>query len=146
MKFKLYPPTIVYLLIIIFGVLGFFYVKILNYPHNLWGIASLIIGFWIMISAHKLFTINKTTVPPEGKIKKLVIGGPYKISRNPMYLGFVLIMIGISVLIGSLISLIAPMLFVIIMNYTWIPFEEKRMEKEFGKEYRKYKQKVRRWI
>jgi protein-S-isoprenylcysteine O-methyltransferase Ste14 len=143
---KFYPPTIAYFLIIIFGILGFFYGKFIYYPFNLLGIVVLVIGFWVMMKSHNLFIKNKTGVAPHEKTIKFIQQGPYIFSRNPMYLGFILIMIGISVLIGSYITLIAPVLFAIIMNYTWIPFEERRMKKQFGEDYIEYKKKVRRWI
>lgn len=147
MKFRKFnPPGIAQILIVTFGIIGYFFCRFIFYPLNLFGILFLIIGFWIMMNAHHLFTKNKTGVPPTSKTSKFIVKGSYKFSRNPMYLGMGLILLGIGVLIGSWISIIASILFVIIMDYTWIPFEERKLEKQFGKKYLDYKKKVGRWI
>lgn len=147
MKFeKFNPPVIAQILIIIFGIIGYFFGRFISYPFNLFGILFMIVGFWIMMNAYNIFTKHKTGVAPTSKTTRFIIEGPYKFSRNPMYLGMFLILLGIGVLIGSWISIIASVLFVIIINLIWIPFEEKKLGKQFGKEYFNYKKEVRRWI
>lgn len=140
------PPTIAQILIIVFGIVGYFFGKFIFYPYNLFGILFIIAGFWIMMNAHNLFIKNKTGVSPTSKTTKFIVKGSFNFTRNPMYLGMFLILLGIGVLIGSYISMIASIIFVIIMNHTWIPFEEKKLEKQFGKEYLNYKKEVRKWI
>jgi len=63
-----------------------------------------------------------------------------------MYLGFILILIGVATLLGSLSAFVTPILMFIILEIKFIPMEEKNLEKAFGKEYFKYKHKVRKWI
>ena len=63
-----------------------------------------------------------------------------------MYLGMLLILLGISILTGNPISLIFPVLFFIIINKKFVLPEEKNMEDIFGKKYQEYKDKTRRWI
>ena len=63
-----------------------------------------------------------------------------------MYLGMVSILLGIGIALGPVISLVVPILFMIVMEVMFIPFEEKNLEQAFGKEYLDYKKKVRRWI
>jgi len=63
-----------------------------------------------------------------------------------MYLGMLIILIGIAILMGSLITFIFPIIFFVIINWFFIPMEEKNMEIKFGKKYSEYKNKVRRWI
>ena len=63
-----------------------------------------------------------------------------------MYLGMDLILWGTSILLSSLVTLIFPIIFIILIKRVFIEFEEKNLEKKFGKRYLDYKKKVRRWI
>jgi len=63
-----------------------------------------------------------------------------------MYLGGLIFHIGLSILIGNIISIINPILFFLIMDFICIPYEEEIMIKTFKDEYRSYKKKVRRWL
>jgi len=76
----------------------------------------------------------------------LGVEGPFKFSRNPMYIGLVNVSLGVSLLFGTVIFLLAPILLFLTLNFYNIPYEEKKMEKIFGKEYLEYKKKVRRWL
>jgi protein-S-isoprenylcysteine O-methyltransferase Ste14 len=116
------------------------------YPYTLFGILLITFGAVIDIMAWKLFVKNKTTQNPFKYPSKLITIGVYRASRNPMYLGMLVFLLGLAVLMGSLIAFIFPVIFFIIMEKKFIPLEEKNMEKQFGKKYRKYKSEVRRWI
>ncbi len=72
--------------------------------------------------------------------------GPFKYSRNPIYLGLLMILIGFGFVIGSFSSFIGAIIFFIITDMWSVPFEEKRLSKIFGEEYVEYKSKVRRWL
>ena len=63
-----------------------------------------------------------------------------------MYLGMLSILLGSSVLAGSLIAFIFPLLYIILMEILFIPMEEENLEKAFSNVYLEYKRKVRRWI
>jgi len=63
-----------------------------------------------------------------------------------MYLGSLILITGVSIALGNLLSLLTPILFFLVINYLSIPFEEEIMEKKFGNKYLQFKQKVRRWI
>ncbi len=76
----------------------------------------------------------------------MITSGLFKISRNPIYLGMLLILLGEAILLGSIITFIFPLLFIISTNVAVIPIEEKMLEKRFGKKYLDYKNKVGRWI
>ncbi|HXZ67562.1 MAG TPA: isoprenylcysteine carboxylmethyltransferase family protein [Alphaproteobacteria bacterium] len=93
------------------------------------------------------FAAAKTQVNPASvKNDKLVETGPFKFTRNPMYLGMVIISLGAAVL-GGLAPLFAvPLLTFLLDNFVIIPFEEAKMERQFGDAYRDYKARVRRWI
>jgi len=76
----------------------------------------------------------------------MITSGPYKFTRNPMYLGMSLLFFGLAIFLGSLVAFSFPLLFIILMDATFIPQEEKNLERRFGKKYIEYKNKVRRWI
>jgi protein-S-isoprenylcysteine O-methyltransferase Ste14 len=80
------------------------------------------------------------------KPRQLVTNGLFKYSRNPIYLSFVVILIGLNILLGSITPWGVVLIFVLVTNYWYIPVEEKNMQEEFGQEYADYKRKVRRWI
>ena len=72
--------------------------------------------------------------------------GPFRISRNPTYLSGVILLFGIAILLGSLITFAFPIALILILNGLYIPVEEAELEERFGTEYVEYKRKVRRWI
>lgn len=146
-KRKIMPPTYLYLGIALIILMHFVFPikQIIDFPYTLIGILLIIFGLALNLWAWSLFTKNKTTQNPFKNPNKFIDKGIYKISRNPMYLGMFGILLGISILLGSLITFIFPILFFIIINWLFIPIEEKNMENKFGKNYIKYKNKTRRW-
>ncbi len=118
---------------------------ILEFPVNLAGTIPLITGYIILRKASDLFHSNNTTfnleVPSVFVIKEL-----FRYSRNPMYLGALIFLTGLSLLLGNLTGLLFPFLFFLAINFLCIPAEEKLMKQTFGKRYLIYKKKVRRWI
>jgi protein-S-isoprenylcysteine O-methyltransferase Ste14 len=89
---------------------------------------------------------NNTTFEAGGNPSSLVTGRPYSYSRNPIYLGFLLIAVGTGTILSSLSAFIAPIIFFLVVNTIIIPFEENRLQKNFSIEYEKYKASVRRWL
>jgi len=63
-----------------------------------------------------------------------------------MYLGMCVILLGATIILGSIITFLSPILFVILMEIIFISFEDKNLEEAFGEDYINYKKKVRRWI
>jgi protein-S-isoprenylcysteine O-methyltransferase Ste14 len=135
---SLTPPRIAYLLTIPFGVAGLFVARLLLLPYSLVGLLPLGAGLWIMLAAHSLFVTRNTGVCPTTPTTQLIEDGPYRFTRNPMYLGMVLILAGIAILVGS------P--FAVIIDRYWIPFEEKKLDERFGARYQEYASRVRRWL
>jgi len=98
-----------------------------------------------MGKARELFKKHETTL----KIKtssSMITEGVFSKTRNPMYVGFSLLLIGVSICFMNLFSMICPFVFILFMNVTFIPIEEKLMVQQFGNEYLDYKSKVRRWF
>lgn len=120
--------------------------KIISYPYTLSGILFIICGFALTLSTNSALLKQRTSNKPREIPTAFLTSGPFKISRNPIYLGMAIILFGIEILLGSLSPMIFPVIFVIIINSLLIPGEEKILEKKFGEKYLEYKKRVRRWL
>ena len=87
-----------------------------------------------------------TTVQPFDSSSVLVTDGLYHISRNPMYLGMVVILGGVALLLGSLTPFGMLLLFAVLINDQFIRREEQILATQFGQDWLEYKAQVRRWI
>jgi protein-S-isoprenylcysteine O-methyltransferase Ste14 len=104
-------------------------------------------GLSLSLGASKRFKEENTEILPASPTNRVfIIDGPYKKTRNPMYLGMVLLMLGIGVLFDSPAVLVAALLQFTVLNFLFIPFEERKMENQFGEKYLAYKRSVRRWV
>lgn len=94
------------------------------------------------------FRKAKTTVHPTNphKASKVVSSGVYRISRNPMYLGLLLLLVSEGLILGNLSMLLGLWCFVVYITRFQIIPEERALEVRFGEEYLRYKNQVRRWI
>ncbi len=94
------------------------------------------------------FCLQRTTMNPRqpGTASRLVTTGVYGFSRNPMYLGFLLLIIGWSLYWAPLLLVLMPLAFVLYMNRFQISAEEQLLALRFGAEYQRYRQQVRRWL
>jgi protein-S-isoprenylcysteine O-methyltransferase Ste14 len=113
---------------------------------RLLGVPLAILGAWLNIWADAWFKRVGTEIKPFRESKRVVTEGPFRFSRNPMYLGFLGILAGAAILAGTL----APMLVVIVMAWLFsahfvVP-EERHLEEQFGDSFREYKARVRRWL
>ena len=72
--------------------------------------------------------------------------GPFRFTRNPMYLGMLIWLTGLAVLLGSLMAFLFPILLFLLANSLIIPLEERLMEETFGESFLDYKRRVRRWL
>lgn len=115
-------------------------------PFNWLGFLFFFLGGTLNIWTDQLFKKVNTTVKPFEKPSNLILKGPFKISRNPMYLGMALLLIGIGFVLGSITSFVGFVLFVAAMEIRFIRQEEKILHEVFGAEFDAYKKKVRRWI
>ena len=115
-------------------------------PFNLVGIPLFLVGATLALSAKRLFKTTNTPIKPFDPPIRLHQNGMFSISRNPMYLGIFIGLLGIAVFLGSLVTFAFPLLFLLIMNFTFVPYEERVLDSAFGEEYLMYKKKVRRWL
>ena len=87
-----------------------------------------------------------TSPDPHQSVSTLVTGGPYRFTRNPIYLGFFLIYLGITLLVGTLWGLIASPFLLLTITNAVIHAEETYLDGKFGEQYKEYRLRVRRWI
>ena len=104
------------------------------------------VGLVLAIWSRSLFTKNSTTLQLYEEPTALIISGPFRLSRNPIYLGMASILFGVAVLQGTPVAFAFPVLFVASIGFFIIPGEERKLEHRFGEPYREYKKSVRRWI
>jgi protein-S-isoprenylcysteine O-methyltransferase Ste14 len=119
---------------------------IIPFPYNLLGLVIVGLGVYLAFQSVRLLISHNTTFEAGGNPSSLVTRRPYSYSRNPIYLGFLLIALGTATSLSSLSAFIAPIIFFLVVNTIIIPFEENRLQKNFGNEYEKYKASVRRWL
>jgi protein-S-isoprenylcysteine O-methyltransferase Ste14 len=148
MSRKVMPTT--YLLIAILAMLILRFTQPINQiiptPWILLGIVPLLLGIVINLLADKALHLANTTVKPFQESNTLVTGGVYSFSRHPMYLGFVLALIGVAILLGALTPWVILGVFIILIELVFIQDEEHMLSEKFGPLWKDYKRKVRRWI
>ena len=120
--------------------------KVVALPWNLLGLIPLTLGIVINLVADKSFKKHETTVKPLENSTVLITTGVFRLTRHPMYLGFVLILLGVAVLMGSVTPYAVVLVFAIFMEIVFIKYEEKKLEKTFSEVWLEYKKKVRRWV
>ena len=150
LKNKIPPPFIGLSIGLLMWWLDSFY-PILRFKNHLFDYLAytiILVGISIDILSLYNFIKNKTTANPLSpqKTTKLVISGFYRYTRNPMYVGMLLVLLGTAILFGSLVCLLILPLFIVTINYLQISNEEKALETLFGEEYLSYKKQVRRWL
>ncbi len=109
------------------------------------GPACLVIG---LLALPALFAFRRAGTRPEPwkPSTALVISGPYRFTRNPMYVGMTFLYLGITCWVNTLWPLPLLPLVLVVMQYGVIAREEAYMERRFGEEYRAYRARVRRWL
>lgn len=142
------PPTYLWIAIIVMVVIHFLFPlkRIIPFPWDLFGLLPLALGAALNIIADQAFRAAKTTVKPFQESAALVTDGVYRISRHPMYLGFVLILLGLAILLGSLTPCLIVPVFAFVMDRVFIVVEERMLTEKFGQAWLDYKVEVRRWV
>jgi protein-S-isoprenylcysteine O-methyltransferase Ste14 len=110
------------------------------------GAFPLVTGVVLNLMADRSFKESQTSVKPLDETSALITTGVYRISRHPMYLGFVLILLGAAVLAGSAMPLLVVVVFFVFMDSIFVRFEETKLAQTFGDAWLDYKANVRRWI
>jgi protein-S-isoprenylcysteine O-methyltransferase Ste14 len=145
---KIHPPV----LTVIFIVIAYLAKRTIPLPfvvssavENI-GFVLVVIGFLFGVAALLAFRKARTTLDPHGKVSAIVTEGVYRFTRNPIYLGFFLMVIGLPLNSGSYWGILLAPVFVMSMNSLVIEKEEAYLEKKFRDVYTSYKSRVRRWL
>lgn len=109
---------------------------------------SVAIALVFLGSALLRFRSQGTTVDPmnPNKAQSLVVTGIYKVTRNPMYVGFVCLLAAWCFYLGYLSTFLTLPVFVFVMTHFQIKAEERALEAKFGTDYTSYMRRVRRWL
>ena len=101
-----------------------------------------IVFVWGLVSLER----KKTSIDPYTPTRAIVTNGPYRISRNPLYVSMVLGYLGAAVWTAAPATLVLLPVALLVLHYGVIAREERYLEAKFGDEYREYKRRVRRWL
>jgi protein-S-isoprenylcysteine O-methyltransferase Ste14 len=110
------------------------------------GVACFIIGAGVAHSGEKVMHRAGTNVRPDLPSTALVTDGPFRFTRNPLYVGLTLMYAGIALLIPAVWPLLLLIAVLLVMQWGVIAREERYLERKFGEAYRAYLGRVRRWI
>jgi protein-S-isoprenylcysteine O-methyltransferase Ste14 len=105
-----------------------------------------VLAIALFVSAVRTLRAAGTPIPGNRPTTTIVRTGPYRFSRNPIYLAFSLVQLGLSLWVNSLALLITLVPAVALMWLVVIPREERYLEARFPSEYSPYKASVRRWL
>ncbi|MGA9852993.1 MAG: isoprenylcysteine carboxylmethyltransferase family protein [Gammaproteobacteria bacterium] len=147
-----FPPPFYYLIGLLIGFLIHWWLPVylvtplhrpmLDNP----GVVLMVLGVslfvWSVVVMHRAGTSPNPHVPTVA----LTMAGPYRFTRNPIYLAFVLVCAGFSLLVNLLWPLLSVLVVILIVDRRVIVKEERYLEAKFGDAYRQYKSRVRRWI
>jgi len=142
------PPRI-YLATILLGMLGHllwrddFIARVIGLPT---GSLLVLASVALFVAATREFKKAGTPVPGNQPSTAIVRSGPYRFSRNPIYLAFSLLQLGLALLVDSLTMVITLGLAVTVMALVVIPREERYLAQRFPSEYSTYKASTRRWL
>jgi len=120
--------------------------KLLRRPEIYLGVVPVILGLSIGIVG--LWQLKKagTTVKAFAKPGRLVTEGIYRYTRNPIYLGLALMLIGACILFSARCAMVPVAIFILVADRWFIRVEERMLSKEFGLEFEQYRARTRRWV
>lgn len=148
MRVLMLPPTITVasLLLMLLLHTAIPLIRIIESPYRFLGMVFVFLGALMILLAATYFRRLHTTLHPFGETSCLATAGLYKLSRNPMYLGMLLMLVGVAVSLGTITPAFVLPFFVWLMTSRHIKKEEKKLERIFGDWYMQYKRTVPRWI
>ena len=120
--------------------------QIVHGPWRLLGMPLIAIGLALNAWADRLFKRRGTAVSPLAASTALVIDGPFAYTRNPMYLGLVLLSMGIALALGGVSPWLIVPVFAGLLRVRFISMEESKLAASFGQQYLEYAARVRRWL
>ena len=143
---KITFPPVILLASIVLQIILLFSFPISVDLSSLLGLILILSGISLVFVSFRFMRKMKTTFIPDGTPEVLISSGPFKFSRNPIYLGMLTVLVGVAFLMSSLSAIIIAFVFGIIINFTWIAHEQKKLHELFSEDWENYSSKVRRWI
>ena len=145
---RFYPPVLFLASLVLMGALHYLLpvTTWLDWPWRGLGAVLLVGGLLVGLWAIGYFRRRDTTIIPFEQSSTLIVDGPYRLSRNPIYLAMVLVLLGVWLLLGSLSPALVVVPFVWWISTRFIAKEEQHLETQFGRPYLAYKARVRRWL
>lgn len=145
------PPVLVVLILAAAMCLGTWLLPTLQFslPGKWWvAVGFVFLGAGVVVVSAKQVIAARTTLDPRKpqKTRRLVTQGLFRYSRNPIYVGLLLLLVGLAVLLANALAFILLPIYVLYMSRFQIQPEERFMRQKFGKDYKIYVTKVRRWI
>jgi len=147
MMTRLPPPFWMFILLVLTGAVSY----VLQMPANLriWplGVALIVVGFVLAITAALIFRREGTEIDPRSATNRLlIVHGPYRFTRNPMYLSLIVFSTGVALTVGTWPMFLVPLAIFAITNWGHIPMEEAKMRRQHGVAFDTYTGAVRRWV
>jgi len=147
-KRKILPPVYLLISLILMWLLNR-YLPVYIFLQKPWvylGGVPVLIGIAIAVASVRRFKRAQTGIIPFDEATKLVTGGLYRYTRNPMYLGMFIVLSGVAIVLGSVSPLLVVWLFMLVIRYNFVAAEERFLEAAFGQDYLVFKSRVRRWL
>lgn len=147
-KRKIIPPVYLLSTLILMWLLQHFLpvYRFLEPPLAYAGIVMIFFGVIMAAISAGVFLKVDTGLEPFDEAKVLVTSGFYRFTRNPMYMGMFMMLLGAAFMFGAVSALIPVPVFFLIIRNNFVLGEERFCEAAFGQQYLDYKSKVRRWI
>ena len=142
-------PPFIYLGGLAAGVVLHLFKPLPFFPENLalpMGVALIVLSILLGATAIRGFVRAETNVDVRKPATRIVVDGPYRFTRNPIYLSMTIFVIGVAIWLNTLWVLIALIPTLLVIQFGVIRREEIYLAKKFGEEYLRYKAKVRRWL
>ena len=110
------------------------------------GMAVMVAGMMILVAAYTALARASTTINPRRATTRVVSTGIYRLSRNPIYLGWFMVLLGAGLENGRLAQVWASLVMIVVLHWAVVLPEERYLAETFGDDYVRYKQRVRRWL
>jgi len=144
-----FPPPLIFIISFVVGLQLQRHFPVMDIPKaggRLISVVCFVASAILAVSSFTMFRRARTSPIPIRPTTALVTNGPYRFSRNPMYLSLVLLYVGLALRLNDFWVLALAPVVIVLVHYLAIVREEQYLERKFGQEYLDYKARVRRWL
>ena len=144
------PPPLVFIGFIILGALLQYTIAPIRFPGDAWiriiGVVVVVAGLALIFSALAAFKRTGQDPKPWTSSPELIVQGPYRWTRNPMYVGLTCILVGLGLALNNIWFVLLAAVALLVVHFIAVLPEEKYLNEKFGRSYADYRTKVRRYI